>query len=120
MEDHMKWHNLRLISMVAFITGAMAAPVNAQEVIKIGVVGPFTGPFATGGEGYKQGVESYIAHFGNMVGGRKVEVIYRDSVGNPTTAKALAEELVVKDKVSILGGFFLTPEIVAAASITRP
>lgn len=113
----MKWHNLRLIGTVALITGAMAVPVSAQEVIKIGIVGPFTGPFATGGEGYKQGTEAYLANFGNMVGGRKVEVIYRDSGGSPPTAKTLAEELVVKDKVSILGGFFLTPEIVASAPV---
>src|SRR5262249_4613811 len=52
-------------------------------------------------------------------GGRKVEVIYRDSIANPSTAKQLAEELIVKDKVSILGGFMLTPEGAAAAPIVN-
>ena len=94
-----------------------ALPASAQETIRIGIVGPFTGPFATTGDGFKQGLESFLTIHGNTVGGRKVELIYRDSVANPATAKQLAEELIVKNKVSILGGFMLTPEGAAAVPI---
>src|SRR2546426_131859 len=76
----------------------------AQESVKIGFVGPYTGPFAVAGQSFRQGVEAYMALHGDKVGGRKVEVIYRDSAGaDPTLAKRLAEELVVKDKVAMLG-----------------
>src|SRR5258706_9989483 len=77
---------------------------NAQETIKIGVVGPFTGPFATTGIAFKQGIEAYLAIHGATAGGRKVEVLYRDSTANPALAKSLTEELLIKDKVAILGG----------------
>ena len=82
----------------------------AQEKIRIGIIGPFTGPFATTGVQYRQGVETFLSVNGNRIGGREVEVIYRDVGGtNPAVAKRLAEELVVRDKVSLLGGFYLSP-----------
>src|SRR4030095_5727602 len=50
----------------------------------------------------------------------KVEILYRDSGGgDPTLAKRLAEELIVKDKVARLGGFYLTPEVAAAAPVVN-
>jgi branched-chain amino acid transport system substrate-binding protein len=92
--------------------------VHAQEVVKIGFVGPYTGPFAVTGESFKQGVQAYQALHGDKAGGRKVEVLYRDSAGaDPTLAKRLAEELVVKDKVAMLAGFYLSPEVAATAPI---
>jgi branched-chain amino acid transport system substrate-binding protein len=92
----------------------------AQESVKIGFVGPYTGPFAVAGQSFRQGVEAYIALNGDKVGGRKVEVIYRDSAGaDPTLAKRLAEELVVKDKVALLGGFYLSPEVAATAPVVN-
>ncbi|MDM0050518.1 ABC transporter substrate-binding protein [Variovorax sp. J22R115] len=92
----------------------------AQETVKIGIVGPFTGAFAVAGQSFKQGVEAYVALNGDQAGGRKVELVYRDSAGaDPTLAKRLAEELVVKDKVAILGGFYLSPEVSAAAPVAN-
>lgn len=101
----------------ALLAGAAA---QAQETIKIGYVGPYTGPFAVVGQSFRQGVEAYMALQGDKVGGRKVEVIYRDSAGaDPTLAKRLAEELIVKDKVAMLGGFYLSPEVAAAAPVAN-
>src|SRR5258706_7081681 len=92
----------------------------AQESVKIGFVGPYTGPFAVAGQSFRQGVEAYVALNGDKAGGRKIEVIYRDSAGaDPTLAKRLAEELVVKDKVALLGGFYLSPEVAATAPVVN-
>ena len=101
-------------------TLAFAAPAGAQEPIKIGFVGPYTGPFAVAGQSFRQGIDAYRAIHGDTAGGRKVELIYRDSAGaDPTLAKRLAEELVVKDKVAMLGGFYLSPEVAAAAPVAN-
>src|SRR5271156_6154130 len=99
----------RIVLSVLFFVVA-AASAQAQETIKIGIVGPFTGPFATTGEGFKQGIAAFTALRGTVVGNRKVEIIFRDTVGDPAAAKRLTEELVVKDRVAILGGYMLTPE----------
>src|SRR4029453_5343255 len=111
--DNMKYSILRAAVLLgnALLLG-LAIPVAAQEVIKIGVVAPYTGPFAIAGQSYRQGIEAYMAQKGRVGGGRKVGVLYRDSAGaDPTLAKRLAEELVVKDKASILIGFYLSPEV---------
>lgn len=102
----------------AVLAGASA--VQAQDTIKIGFVGPYTGPFAVAGESFRHGVQAYMARHGDTAGGRKVEVIYRDSAGSdPTLSKRLAEELVVKDKVAMLGGFYLSPEVAATAPVVN-
>ena len=99
---------------------ACSCAVHAQDVVKIGFVGPYTGPFAVAGQSYRQGVDAFFALHGDKAGGRKVEVIYRDSAGaDPTLAKRLAEELVVKDKVAMLAGFYLSPEVAATAPVAN-
>ena len=109
--------------LAALITGALLLAghvAQAQETIKIGFVGPYTGPFAVAGESFKQGVQAWMALHGDKAGAKKVEVIYRDSGGaDATLAKRLAEELVVKDKVQMLAGFYLTPEVAATAPVVN-
>ena len=107
----------RLAAAIALVAGAgLAATAEAQEAIKYGVIGQFTGPFAVTGEQYKQGIEAFFIQNGTTLGGRKIELIYRDTGGpNPAQAKRLAEELLVRDKVAILGGLYLSPEAAAAA-----
>ena len=47
---------------------------------------------------------------GDTINGRKIEIIYRDTAsGNPAVAKQLSQELLVRDKVDVLGGYALSP-----------
>ncbi len=90
----------------------------AQERFKIGIIGQFSGPFADAGRQTRQGIETYLALHGNRVGGRQIELIYRDVGGpKPALAKQLAEELIVREKVSMLAGLYLSPEASAVASV---
>ena len=112
---------MKLLSRSLAILGcALAFAASAQETIRIGMVAPFTGPFAVTGQAFRHGAEAYMALNGDQVGGRKVEMVYRDSAGaDPTLAKRLAEELVVKDKVALLMGFYLSPEVAATAAVVN-
>jgi branched-chain amino acid transport system substrate-binding protein len=57
---------------------------------------------------------------GDKVAGKKIELIRKDVGGiNPPTAKRLAQELVVRDKVDILAGFVLTPNAIAACGVSE-
>jgi len=117
----MKLSFSRLLAGFAAASAIATVPAAiAQETIKIGFVGPYTGPFAVAGQSFRQGVDAYMALNGATAGGHKVEVIYRDSAGaDPSLAKRLAEELVVKDKVAMLAGFYLTPEVAATAPVAN-
>ncbi len=97
-----------------------ASQAMAQEKIRIGIIGPFTGPFASTGVQFRQGIESFLSLNGTKVGDREVELLFRDTGGtNPAVAKRLAEELIVRDKVSMLGGFYLSPEATAIAPVVN-
>jgi branched-chain amino acid transport system substrate-binding protein len=101
---------------IAFL--AISAPVQAQEKLRIGIIGDFTGPFANVGIRLRYGIETFFAEHGPKVGGREVEILYRDvGNGSPSVAKQIAEELVVRDKVAMIGGFSVTPEVSAVASV---
>jgi branched-chain amino acid transport system substrate-binding protein len=103
--------------LLCVLTVGGGATAAEKPIVKLGVVGPFTGPFAVMGEQWRHGIETYLALHGDVVNGRKIEVVYRDTTGNPATAKQLTQELVTREKVSFLGGYGLTPEANASASV---
>src|SRR5215211_4683290 len=96
----------------------MSLPALAQQTIRVGVIAPFSGPFADYGKQFDAGIKAYQKLHGDKAGGHKVEIIVRDTGGpSPEVAKRLAIELAVRDKVDFLAGFGLTPEALAAADV---
>lgn len=90
------------------------------NTIKIGVVGPFSGPFALQGKNFKAGIDAYMAMNGTTIGDDTIEIIYRDlPAADPAQSKALAQELVVKEKVQYLAGFYFTPDAMAVTPILK-
>jgi branched-chain amino acid transport system substrate-binding protein len=102
----------------AVLLGTLPAMALAADPLKIGLILPLTGPFASTGKQIEAAARLYIAKNGDTVAGRKVELIVKDDTGlAPETTKRIAQELVVQDKVSVLAGFGLTPLALAAAPI---
>lgn len=99
--------------MAALIPGA----VFAQDTVKVGVMMGFSGPFALFGEQTKRGMEMYLDEVGGKCGNARIELIYRDEAGGPDKAKALTQELIVRERVQILTGFNLTPTAFAIAPL---
>jgi branched-chain amino acid transport system substrate-binding protein len=113
-----KWRIGAALSTACVLASAAGA-VGAQPV-KVGIVGPFSGPFAHYGTLFKNGAEAYIAAQGGKLAGKEVELIYRDTGGpNPGQTKTLVQELIVKDKVDYLGGFVFTPNAMAVAPLIQ-
>jgi branched-chain amino acid transport system substrate-binding protein len=106
------------IAAATFVCLFVAFPVFAQEPIKVGVIAPFTGPFADYGKQFEAGAKAYQKLHGDTVAGRKIQLIFKDTGGpSPEVAKRLAQELVVQDNVDFLAGFGLTPEALAVADV---
>ncbi len=109
-----------LITMLASTSIASITLAQAQETIKIGLIAPFSGPFADYGKQMEGGIKTYISQHGDTVAGKKIQLIIKDTTGPaPEIAKRLAQELVVRDKVDFLAGFGLTPEALAVAPIAE-
>ncbi|MBX3579411.1 MAG: ABC transporter substrate-binding protein [Rhizobiaceae bacterium] len=97
---------------------ALSTSAYAQETIKVGLILPYSGPFADAANQLEAGVNLYVAKHGDTVAGKKIEFIRKDTGGpNPDVAKRLAQELVVRDGVDIIAGFALTPEALGAADV---
>jgi branched-chain amino acid transport system substrate-binding protein len=94
-----------------------AVPAMAQDTVKIGLILPMTGPFASTGRQIDGAVKLWMQEHGTTVAGKKIEVILKDDAGTPDTTRRLAQELVVNDKVNVLAGFGLTPLALATVPI---
>ncbi|HVZ53937.1 MAG TPA: ABC transporter substrate-binding protein [Pseudolabrys sp.] len=108
-----------LFAGLAIATAAsLPFAARAEETIKVGIVAAYSGQFADGTNQIDNGIKLYMKQHGDMVAGKKIEIIRKDTGGpNPDVAKRLAQELIVRDKVDILAGFTLTPEALGAASV---
>jgi len=103
------------VAGLALATGISAAA--AQEVVKVGLILPMTGPSASTGRQIEAGARLWMAQNGNSVAGKKIELIIKDDTGAADQSKRLATELVVNDKVAFLGGFGLTPLALAVGPV---
>ena len=102
----------------AVAASAWLVPARAADPLRIGLVIPLTGPFATTGRQVEAAVRLYLKRNGDTVAGRKVELLVRDDTGlAPETTKRISQELVARDKVAVLAGYGLTPLALAAAPV---
>ncbi len=102
---------------LALSTAAAFSPAQAKD-LKIGLVMPMSGPFASHGKQIGHGVDLYLAEHNGMLGGRKVQLIIKDDTGiSPAVAKRQAQELLIKNKVDVLTGFSLTPNAFSVAPL---
>jgi branched-chain amino acid transport system substrate-binding protein len=104
--------------IAALAVGTLAAgSAYAQDTVKIGLVVSMTGQQASTGKQIKAAVDLYMKEHGDTVAGKKIQVILRDSASVPDNTKRLAQELIVKDKVSVIAGFEITPAALAVAPL---
>ena len=99
------------------ISALAAGSAFAQDTIKIGLIVSMTGQQASTGKQIKAAVDLYMKEHGDTVAGKKIQVLLRDSGSVPDNSKRLAQELIVKDKVSVVAGFEITPAALAVAPL---
>lgn len=107
-------------SAIAATAIVLSAPPLAAQTIKVGLISTFSGTSAQYGEKMDRGVKLYMKlNADKLPPGVRVEVINRDDGGpNPDKAKQLAQELIVRDRVSFLAGGMWTPNVMATAPVT--
>jgi branched-chain amino acid transport system substrate-binding protein len=109
---------LFLSTVAATVTLASAGFSFAQDnIFKVGLILPMTGPFASTGKQIDAAVKLYLAQNGDTVAGKKIQVILKDDASTPDTTKRIAQEMIVNDKVNVLAGFGLTPLAFATAPL---
>jgi branched-chain amino acid transport system substrate-binding protein len=104
----------------AFALLALAAAGATAQTVKIGLINTYSGPMASNGDQIQKGIDLFMKlNESKLPKGIKIEIIKRDDTGiNPETAKRLAQELIVREKVHMLTGVVWTPNAAAIAPLT--
>jgi branched-chain amino acid transport system substrate-binding protein len=112
---------LKQLGLALAVAGALGASTAASaEIVKVGIIAPFSGPTAAFGTAWKQAIDAYQKQHGDTVSGHKVEIVMRDlPAPDPLKAKALAQELVVKEGVQYLGGLAYSPNALALGAFAN-
>jgi branched-chain amino acid transport system substrate-binding protein len=106
------------VTTLAYAISALAAnSALAQDAAKIGLVLPLTGGLAPVGKQVQAGVQLYTQQHGTSVAGKKIELIIKDDAGVPDNSKRLAQELIVNEKVAVVGSA-LTPSAMAIGPLS--
>ena len=105
--------------LAAAAAGALAMAAHAGDgPLRIGLIATYSGPYADYGRQFDAGVALYLQEHGGRIAGRPVQIIKKDTAGPaPDAAKRIAQELIVRDKVSVLTGLDFSPNAYAVSAI---
>ncbi len=92
-----------------------------DKVIKIGMVGPLTGDYATYGQSVRNGVQTAIDEINadGGVNGYTLQLIAEDSRGESTEAANAIQKLIDQDRVTAIVGAVLSGETATVAPIAQ-
>lgn len=101
----MKQQLLALVAALGLAVGGVTA--QAADTVKIGLMAPLTGSWASEGQGMKKIVE-LLAEQQNAKGGvlgKQIEVVTEDDGGDPRTASLAAQRLTTRGVVGVVGTY---------------
>lgn len=108
----------RLAGATLALVACTAWPAQAQNTVKVGLLLTYSGPSALTGQINDNTVKLFQQQFGTSAGGTRIEFVRRDTTGpNPETARRLAQELIVRERVQIIVGPDFTPNVLAVAPL---
>ena len=99
-----------ILAATVILSGLLAIPALAQEPIKIGISGPFTGGSSSMGVSMRDGVKLAIAEINKAGGvlGRPLLGVERDDEARNELGVQIAQELINKEHVVATVGFINT------------
>jgi branched-chain amino acid transport system substrate-binding protein len=113
---------MRILATAALAAlSVAAAPVAAQQAIKIANIVELSGPGTTSGTNFKNGVELAVKEINAAGGilGRKIETSTVDTQSNPGVAKGLTQKAVDQDVFAVFGPVFSGSIMVSMAETRR-
>jgi branched-chain amino acid transport system substrate-binding protein len=110
----------RGLTLVALaLCAVLVASVSAQEPVRVGVLTIRSGPIASCGRQMEDGFQFALKERGGAIAGRKIEVFYGDSAGQPALTRAKAQALVEQNRVHVLTGPVAAFEVYAITDYIR-
>lgn len=98
----------------------LARPALAQgSPLKIGLMLPFSGTFASLGENIAGAFELHLAEIGGKMGGRAIQIVRLDDESDPSKAVQNVNRLVGRDRVDALVGTVHSGVVMALVQASR-
>src|SRR5512134_3512334 len=97
----------RVLRVAVALLALSAVPTAHAQPIKIGLMAPLTGSWASEGQEMKRNVELLAAEQNARGGllGKQIEIVVEDDGGDPRTAALAAQRLVTKGAVAVVGTY---------------
>jgi branched-chain amino acid transport system substrate-binding protein len=110
---------VRTVIGAALLSMAFAGGASAQKPVKIGLIQSLTGAFNTVGKAVVNGAQLYVQQHGDVIAGRRIQLVVRDDATAPDQAKRIAQEMIVNDKVAIIGAGITPSALTIAPLVTE-
>ena len=95
---------LRMTAAAALALALSAAHAQSNDKIKVGLMLPYTGTYASLGTAIENGFRLYVAEQGGKLGGHEIEVFKVDDESDPSKAVDNVNKLIKRDNVDVLVG----------------
>jgi len=98
---------LVVFAMVLGLLSGLVGPVVAADNVKIGLMGPMTGSWASEGQEMKQVMELLAEQINAKGGvlGKQLEIVSADDGGDPRTAALAAQRLATQGVAAVVGTY---------------
>ncbi|MEJ2365016.1 MAG: ABC transporter substrate-binding protein [Deltaproteobacteria bacterium] len=116
------WKYILLVSVaICTVTFTFPTMARAADTVKVGIVLPLTGSQAAFGEIEKQSFDLALEEINAAGGikGKKLEFLMEDDTGRPEVGRSVAEKLITKDKVVMLGGGYSSSVTAGLAGVAQ-
>jgi branched-chain amino acid transport system substrate-binding protein len=105
--------SIRILLSLAVLAALSGEAFAQSGNLRLGFLTVRTGPLAAGGRQMEEGINLLLKERNYAFAGRKVDIIFADTAGQPALAKTKTQELVERDKVNVIIGPLATFEALA-------
>jgi branched-chain amino acid transport system substrate-binding protein len=107
------------LAALSLLASASLALAQAPSKLKVGLMLPYTGTFASLGTAIENGFRLYVAENGGKLGGREIEFFKVDDESDPSKATDNVNKLIKRDNVDVLIGTVHSGVAMALAKVAK-
>ena len=111
--------SLKAVALAATLVGALPCAFAQTGKLKVGLMLPYTGTFASLGVAIENGFRLYVNEQGGKLGGREIEFVKVDDESDPAKATDNVNKLVKRDNVDVLVGTVHSGVAMAMAKVAK-
>ena len=113
--------NLSKKKILVALTSLYVGLASAQDApkLKIGLMLPSSGTFASLGNAIENGFNLYVKEQGGKIGGREIEIVKVDDESEPSKATDNINKLIKRDKVDLVVGSVHSGVAMAMAKVAK-